>query len=439
MMCSFEIKSSLELVWADIPYIGNPIFVVGMVMDYLQMRNSVWGRITNIDSFHKEAVPHYSALNNHYVVRDEVDQLFRSGRYYGVSRTQRPTSALYDWRELAGHPEGGKWYASSAFYIDMSKRLLQRLDAKRHQQASWATEEAAMAEELAAAVRSIRSKPETSASAIPKQVSRSQPQSLEECAQRLVDAAPAVQAAKNAGKPLPHSAYTQADKQAVVDSGVTERFMVRIFETRPEGDTGYIAQKREHGATIAWMAPLSMVEHGDTDAEALLNAFGTRHKPGANYTILIIDTHKMNEVADVKTIIPTNANLQKLMADNPQITKVSPEVSKQVLSQDFAPKYYKFAKGMSAAKIKQNKQDDMENFALGQGFSKIEADALIARHQLATDVSAWEEFTGNGMTLDTNVKDGTAYGPVELVMLDKSPKTLGELKKQNAILSLTAN
>lgn len=160
MMCSFEIKSGHDLVWADIPYIGSPIFVVGMVMDFLQMRASAWGRITNIDSFHKEAVPHYSALNNHYVVRNEVDQLFRSGRYYGVSRTQRPTSALYDWRELAGHPEGGEWYAGSVFYTDMSKQLLQRLDAKRRQQANWADEEATIIEELTAAARSVRSRAE---------------------------------------------------------------------------------------------------------------------------------------------------------------------------------------------------------------------------------------------------------------------------------------
>lgn len=263
--------------------------------------------------------------------------------------------------------------------------------------------------------------------------------SLEEAKNKLLAAAPAVQAAKAAGKPLPKSAYTQADKQAVVDSGATERFMVRVVPTKYAGDDGYIAPKREHGATVGWMAPLSMVEHGDTDAEALLNAFGTRHDPDEKYTVLIIDTHKMNEVADVKTIIPTNKNLQQLITDNPQITKVSPEVSKQVLSEDFAPKYYKFAKGMNAAGTDQKEIKEMEDFAQSQGFTKKEAKLLCKRHQLAKDVSAWEEFTGNGMTMDTNVKGKTAYGPVELVMLDKSPKALGELKKNKAILSLAAN
>ena len=94
---------------------------------------------------------------------------------------------------------------------------------------------------------------------------------------------------------------------------------------------------------------------------------------------------------------------------------------------------------MVEEKINQKSTLDMKSFAKEQGFSAEDSDLLLARHQLAKDVSAWEEFTGNGMTLDTNVKDKVAYGPVELVMLDKSPKTLGELKDHNAILSLAAS
>ena len=268
---------------------------------------------------------------------------------------------------------------------------------------------------------------------------KAEPQSLGEAAQRLKDAKPAVVAAKAKGEPLPASSYTLADKQAVVENGLNERYLVRVIESGHAKDDGYIGKVREHGATISWLAPLSMVEHGDTDAEALLNAFGTRYNPTKSYTVLIIDSHKMNEVADVKTIIPTHKNLQKLIADNPHITKVDPDIAKQVLREDFVPKYSKFVKGMNAAKTNQKSTSAMEDFAKSQGFSADETNLLLKRHQLANDVSAWEEFTGNGMTLDTNVKDKTAYGPVELVMLDKSPKTLGDLKQQNAISVLAAN
>lgn len=63
---------------------------------------------------------------------------------------------------------------------------------------------------------------------------------------------------------------------------------------------------------------------------------------------------------------------------------------------------------------------------------------LVQRHQLANDVAAWEEFTVNGMTLDTTnptVYD-KHYGPVEVVMLDKKPVTLGQLKKKGALISV---
>jgi hypothetical protein len=280
--------------------------------------------------------------------------------------------------------------------------------------------------------------PETSSQPQKSMVSdkKPEPQSLEEAAQRLIDAKPAVVAAKMNGQPLPSSSYTHADKQAVVDSGVTEKYLVRVIETKYAGDGGYIGKVRDHGGSIAWTAPFTMVEHGDTDAEALLNAFGTRYDPAKQYTVLIIDSEKMNETGDLTTIIPTNKKLQQLMVENPQITKVPPEVTKKVLSEDFSPKYYKFAKGMSAEKIDTNDIGEMNAFAKKQGFSQEEAELLKERHQLAQDVAAWEEFTGNGMTLDTTTPGNHSFGPVEVVMLDKKPVTLGQLRGSQSLISI---
>jgi hypothetical protein len=273
----------------------------------------------------------------------------------------------------------------------------------------------------------------------PKVVAKkSEPQTLDEAAQRLKDAKPAVVAAKAARGPLPPSNYTLEQKQAVVENGLQERYLVRVIESTHAKDEGYIGKVREHGSTISWMAPLSMVEHGDTDAEALLNAFGTRHNADKSYTILIIDREKLNEANDVQTIIPTNKNLKKLISENPQITDVPPERLSQVLNDDFAPKYYKFAKGVSANGINANDKA-LTSFANRQGFNAEETDLLLVRHKLANDVAAWEEFTGNGMTLDTNVKNAKAYGPVEVLMLDKKPLTLGELQRKNVITKVTAS
>ena len=178
-----------------------------------------------------------------------------------------------------------------------------------------------------------------------------------------------------------------------------------------------------------------MVEHGDTDAEALLNAFGTRYDPAKKYTVLIIDRDKMNEIGDVQTIIPTKQNLKGLIAENPHISTLSPDEVEQVLSDELAPKYYKFAKEKSKQEIKSSDAEGIDALAKRLGFSKEDSQLLIKRQKLADQVAAWEEFTGNGMTLDTNSK-GKTYGPVEVVMLDKKPMTLGGLRKDNAIKSI---
>lgn len=261
------------------------------------------------------------------------------------------------------------------------------------------------------------------------------PQSLEEASQRLIDAGPAVRAAKANNKPLPPSSYSFADKQAVVEQGLEEKFLVRVIETDYAGDNGYIGKVRDHGQSISWTAPFSMVEHGDTDAEALLNAFGTRYDPAKKYTVLIIDRDKMNDIGDVQTIIPTKQNLKELIAENPHISTLSPNEVEQVLSDELAPKYYAFAKAKSKQKISSNDVDKMEVLSKDLGFSKDDTQLLIKRQKLADQVAAWEEFTGNGMTLDTTAS-AKAYGPVEVVMLDKKPMKLGELRRDKAIKSI---
>jgi hypothetical protein len=253
--------------------------------------------------------------------------------------------------------------------------------------------------------------------------------------QRLRDAGPAVRAAKANGTALPPSPYTMADKQAVVEKGLEEKFLVRVIETDYAGDEGYIGKIREHGQSISWTAPFSMVVHGDTDAEALLKAFGTRHSPEKNYTILIIDRDKMNDIGDVQTIIPTKQNLKALIAANPKISTLTPDEVEQVLSDDLAPKYYEFAKVKSTRKINSRDVEDMQRLLKELGFSKSESSLLIKRQKLADQVSAWEEFTGNGMTLDTN-SSVKIYGPVEIVMLDKKPMKLGELRKNQAVTTI---
>ncbi|GDY24712.1 hypothetical protein AHAT_06020 [Agarivorans sp. Toyoura001] len=49
-------------------------------------------------------------------------------------------------------------------------------------------------------------------------------------------------------------------------------------------------------------------------------------------------------------------------------------------------------------------------------YQKSDADIaklLSDRHQIAKDITAWEIFSGNGMTRDTNIASHIAYVPVQ--------------------------
>jgi hypothetical protein len=256
---------------------------------------------------------------------------------------------------------------------------------------------------------------------------------LAEAKQRLIDAGPAVDKALANKSPLPQSVFSLEDKQKVVADGIKDRYLVRVIESSHVKPEGYIARKQDYG-TLSFTAPLSMVEHGDTNAQALLNAFGTRHDPTKSYSILIIDREKMEALGDVQTVVPTFDNLEDLVEKNPALTKVSESTRRQVLKEEFKADYYSFSKGLK--RVDQSDDNAMLAAAMSQGHSLEKATLLLDRHKLAKDLSIWEEFTGNGMTLDTNGGATLAkgpFGPVEAVMLDKAPKTLGELQAADAI------
>ena len=256
-------------------------------------------------------------------------------------------------------------------------------------------------------------------------------QSINEAETRLIAAKKEIVAAQQQGKSLPKSSYTLADKQAVIDNGLEENILVRVIETPHAGDDGTIGQVKG-GRSITWTAPMSQVEHADSDAALLLNAFGTRHDASKSYTLLLIDRNKIAATGDVTSIIPTFDNLNTMIANNPDIG-ISPALSKQVMNADFAPKYEAFANQGWDAGVDMNDPDKRVDFAINLGHAPETADLLSERHDVAIKISAWEIFTGNGMTRDTNVKGKVAYGPVEVFSYDKNPQQLGKLEKSGAL------
>ena len=406
MFSILEIKSRYDLTWEDLPYIEAPAFAHHHAFKAIQGRDPYAPPVQNIEDFRRAEVPHYDPFFNHDYVENHLRHLFFEGLYFSISRPKIPLAPIFNWRPIAEHPDGGEWIADPTNYSEYFTQKLEEyakyLGAQRRRKIAEQAEADATPAALAAGAKRLVERSSVAQSKPTKEKAKiAAPQTLEEAAQRLKDAGQAVRDAKANDKPLPPSPYSLADKQAVVDAGLKERFLVRVIEKTYASDKGHIGKVREHGQSISWTAPFTMVEHGDTDAEALLKAFGTRYDPEKEYTIVIIDLEMMNEIGDVETVIPTTQNLKNLIAENPQISTLTPEEVEQVLSDELAPKYYKFAKQKSQQKIDSSDSEGMNALAKTLGFSKDETKSLIKRQKLADQVAAWEEFTGNGMTLDT--------------------------------------
>ncbi|GDY25063.1 hypothetical protein AHAT_09530 [Agarivorans sp. Toyoura001] len=257
-------------------------------------------------------------------------------------------------------------------------------------------------------------------------------QTINEASTRLKIAKTAITDAKAANSALPKTPYTLEDKLAIVENGLNENILVRIIETAHSGDSGTIGQVKG-GRAVTWTAPMNQVEHADSDAELLLNAFGTRYKPEKTYTMLLIDKQKVADAGDVVSVIPTFDNMKQMIAGNPDMG-IDPNIANKVMNEDFAPKYEEFANNAWDAGVDMDTPDDRIDYAINElGYDVDTAKLLSKRHDIATKISAWEIFTGNGMTRDTNVTSHIAYGPVEVFTYDKNPQQLGKLESLGAI------
>lgn len=431
MMYSCEIKPSHKLTWDDIPYLLDPIFAAGEIMRALQGDDFPWVHVLNLDTFRKEAVPHYSALNNHYVVRDQVDQLFKAGRYFGVSRTKRPGTALYYWRELADHSEGGEWYARSACYHYMGEQLIQRLDAKRHQQARWAAEESAMSEELTAAARSARTTPEKTAPApaISQPIPHSKPHSLNDCEQRLAVARKRLIAEGYQAK------YTDEELMAIAQKGeLDDRFVVRLVETKYAGNDGYLGQMN-NGEVKYWSTTFNQMESADTDPKTLCGLIGVDYKPEKSYTLVVVDTQAKGAGQSV-TIVPTHKNLGNFAKS--EIKGINPETVDEVMTPEYNGEYAEQMVAFQADGGCIDKPEDIVRYADANFSNDADKKYFGTRAKIHARLGANEHYTGDGTTKSLIAGCPNECGVVETFTYDKNPQTLGQLEANGSAKRISA-
>lgn len=96
------------------------------------------------------------------------------------------------------------------------------------------------------------------------------PKTYTEARQRLTEAKPYVDAAREGGAALPGSPYTTSDKREIVKKGLDEPLLFRIIESEHNKDTGYIGYKPAGVTKLKyWTTTFTQAEHGDTDPEAI--------------------------------------------------------------------------------------------------------------------------------------------------------------------------
>ena len=136
-----------------------------------------------------------------------------------------------------------------------------------------------------------------------------EPKSHKACEKRMEQAEKKLAECRKGNQPIDPSPYSNEDKVQVAKEGTTERFVVRVVETQFAKDEWALGPMRTAETTSYWTAPFTQVEHNDHDAELHMNGIGVPYNPEASYSMMIIDTHKADEICDVQTIIPTTERI----------------------------------------------------------------------------------------------------------------------------------
>lgn len=271
------------------------------------------------------------------------------------------------------------------------------------------------------------------------------PKTYDEAIQRLAEAKPYVNAAREGGAALPGSAYSTTDKKEIVEKGLDEPLLFRIIESEYNKDDGYIGYKPEGVTKLKyWTTTFTQAEHGDTDPEAICNAVGIEYKPDCEYTILLIDHQKADKIGDMYSFIPTYERMSGFTeSELSSEFEGSLDLIAPCMTPEFSRYYEQVKISAEEEGIDIKKQKQFSEYCQELGFTPSQTDTLDIRHQIEQRLGANEHFLGNGVTKDINVTYGTTpygdidddveYGPPETFTWDKNPQTLGTLEKAGAI------
>src|SRR5690554_365331 len=257
------------------------------------------------------------------------------------------------------------------------------------------------------------------------------PQSMDEVKARMAAAKRNIKQARANGQPLPTSPFSEADKLAIVNAGLQEKYLVRITKSNYAGNKKTIGPL-ENGQANYWTTTYTQLEYADSDAKLISQAVGTTYDPAAKYKLLIIDKDAAAASGQMTSFIPTYDNLGKLAKS--EMTSTNPAHIDAVMTEPYSKTYAAHVAEAKRKGVDLSDTDDLNKFAAQKGLSDDDKKLLITRQEINKNYGANEDFLGNGLTKDNNAPAGQVrYGTVETFTQDKNPQTIGQLKKNGVI------
>lgn len=255
------------------------------------------------------------------------------------------------------------------------------------------------------------------------------PQSMEECEQRLTAARERLK--KDGYQPK----YSDEQLHAQAQRGeLDDRFVVRLIESKYAGDDGYLGQQDGAGRVKFWSTTFNQAENADTDPETLAPLFGFTPKPGADYTLVLVDTQAPGAGQSL-SLVPTHANLGSLA--KAEIEGIDPDKVDAVMTPEYNQVYAAHMTSFEESGLDVRKEKDISDYANNSFNTQEDITLFKTRAAIHKEMGANQHFTGDGTT--KNLLDaGGNCGVMETLTLDKNPQTLAKLESSNGAKRLAA-
>ena len=266
-----------------------------------------------------------------------------------------------------------------------------------------------------------KSKPAIASSVSP--TTNPAPQSLDDCAQGLIDARKKLDTEGYKAK------YTDAQQRQKVDEGSVsqERFLVS-FQTQNNNPDAKLAFQRDSGLAPVWATSFDQLENADTDPQLIADVLGTPYDPAKDYVLHIIDRGETFNHFGQNTLVPTWKNMQaptQLYLGG----KHDPTILAEVMTPEYQQQYAKDIENYHAAGLKEFSDRDQQEYE--SSLSTNDKNRFAARHNVRTELGANSEFTGNGLTQSR--EGSTQYGVVETLTLENNPPPIAKMTNVKTI------